>query len=258
MSAPYPRFNRQQELELFRRYRSGDAEAGNLLAVSVMPLVYKLLRRAALKHRKNSDDGEVESVAHFVIARALSKFNEEAGYRFTTYAGNAATKSGAQMLWEQGTLTHVPRALMQDPSRLTESEKKLRAQAMATNKGVCSLDVSVVPGSKAAMRDFIADTSESFDSQLADREEREQMLAAYQKSLDCIGQKDPRAAEILRQRLEHERTLEDIGNDYGISKERVRQIQSKFYPELVEGAHRHYMARRHLEGRRENAQCVQG
>lgn len=243
MKATYPTFTRQQELDLFRRYRSGDQEAGNQLALSVMPLVYKLLRKADRRNRLVWDD-EVESVAHFVIGSAIKKFDVNSGYRFTSYAGTAATKSGVQELWHNGALTHVPKSLMDSPENLSDNERKLRSQALDLNSRCQSLDVEVVSGSRSSLRDFVPDESESFEDQIADQDERDHMRAAYNKALKRIAKKDPRAADIIRQRLESERTLKDIGSDYGISKERVRQIHNAHYPQFLKLTKRYFKGRR--------------
>ncbi len=115
--------------------------------------------------------------------------------------------------------------------RLGVSEKDIMDMDQRLNKPELSLDASVKEGSHEARIGFVVAKEEPVDAQVA-RKQRKAILR--KKLIDFRNTCNERELDILENRLlaELPLTLRQIGERYGISKERVRQIQSKMLAKL--------------------------
>ena len=79
--------------------------------------------------------------------------------------------------------------------------------------------------------DFLVDGRQNIEAKLADKQERE-LRAKLLK--ECVGQLKEREQYVVTHRMlsENPETLDDIGNKFGISRERVRQIEKKAFEHL--------------------------
>jgi len=118
--------------------------------------------------------------------------------------------------------------------RLDVSEDDVRDMEQRLAEGDLSLDAPVQrEDSSATFGDFLAGDDESVEGRVADRELRRVFLEKVQ---DFVTGLDDRDRQIVEQRIlaEEPRTLQEIGDEFGVSRERVRQLEARVVARLRE------------------------
>jgi len=87
-----------------------------------------------------------------------------------------------------------------------------------------SLDLELFEGEDYTLMDSLADERDNQEQLVADRQQRKQLRHQVSEALSILN---GREREIIRARIlqDQPRTLQDLANDYGISRERVRQLE---------------------------------
>ncbi len=182
------------------------------------------------------------------LMKAVEKFNHELGHRLSTYATWWIRQSITRALAEQGRTIRVPvhmsdrirklyrvaRELEQEMGRQPSPEEIAEEVALAPEKVQWILRASRRPIS------LERPVGEEEDNELGDFIEDEKVVApseaAYRHLLaetmgDVLGTLSPREARILRLRFGlqdgHNYTLEEVGQKFGLTRERIRQIEGE-------------------------------
>ena len=193
------------------------------------------------------------------LMRAADKFDYERGYKFSTYATWWIRQGITRAIAEQGNTIRLPvhmsetlqkvnrisRQLVQRLSRMPEhkeiaDEVGLSVQkveeVLESAKDLVSLDAPTVPGEDMQLGDLIEDTSSISPLNVADR------LSVQRQINEVLGSLTPREQTILRKRFGigygHALTLEEIGADLGVTRERIRQIEAVAMKKLKESSFR--------------------
>jgi RNA polymerase primary sigma factor len=196
--------SREQEYELSGKARKGDARAREILASSNLAFVVSVAKRFANRGARLDDLIQEGNVG---LMKAIEHFDSKKNVRFATYA----------VWWIRA---YITRYLKDNRSQVRGGESE--RQGMTD----FSLDVSVEEDADTTYLDRLEDPSpgpqETFLSHEQDEDVKEALLRV-KKRIGDLGW------DILQERLTQDkpRTLEELGKRWGVSRERVRQVELK-------------------------------
>lgn len=243
----------EEEVELARRIRDGDTRALEKLAMANLRFVVSV----AKQYQNNGMSlGDLINEGNVGLIKAASRFDETRGFKFISYAVWWIRQSIMQALAEQSRIVRLPLNRVSSVAKINRTFAQLEqqyqreptAEELATVMEVSveeisgnmrissrhvSMDAPLVAGEDSSLMDVISDKdSERPDEHLmADSLRREISLA--------LGTLTQREADVIalyfglegRQAL----TLEEIGEKFDLTRERVRQIKEKATRRLRSG-----------------------
>ena len=241
-----PLLTAEEELELGEKAAKGDLQARNTLIEANLRLVVSIAKKYL--HRTNIPFLDLIQEGNIGLVKAVDKWDYTRGFKFSTYATYWIKQSISKMVIEQSRAIRVPihaieqlskmskvsnelyQELMREPTsaeiaaRMGVDEAKVK-ELQAIVKEPISIDQSINDEDDATVADLVADTS--IESPIVDLHKEE----ISKKIKDVLSTLDEREAEVLCRRYGittgRPQTLEEIGNAYGLSKERIRQIETK-------------------------------
>lgn len=250
----YPILAKDEELSLAIRWRDHrDRNAANKLATSHLRLVVKM----AAKYRSyglSIDD--LISEGNIGLMKAVDKFDPDRGFRFSTYAMWWIKAAIFDYLLKSWSLVKIGTGASQkklffslrrvksrlnllDGRELNPEQARLISDisnvspndVIEMNQRISFRDTSLnaplsTENNSGEILELLIDETQSQEVSLGDREENElhkKMLANAINSLNCRD----RTILITRYLREDRQTLEQLGDYYGISRERVRQLEVK-------------------------------
>jgi len=189
------------------------------------------------------------------LMKAADKFDYERGYKFSTYATWWIRQGVTRAIAEQGNTIRLPvhmsetlqkvnriaRQLVQRLSRAPAPDEiaeevgvpvRKVEEVLESAKDLWSLDAPTIPGEEMQVGDLIEDTTTISPLHVADR-------MSVQRQLNVVlGSLTPREQTILKKRFGigygQASTLEEIGADLGVTRERIRQIEAGAMKKLQE------------------------
>lgn len=256
--AKFPMLEPKEEVDLSRRWHEhGDIEAAHRLVTSHLRLVAKI----AFKYRGYGlPMGELIAEGNIGMMQAVKRFDPDKGFRLATYAIwwiKAAIQEYILRSWSmvkigssasQKRLFFNLRKIKQKIGTIGErgmTDEQISDVARildVTNQDVIDMDQrmsghdvylnsTVSADGEDEKIDFLVAPEESQESVLANRQE---MTAKHGLLVNALGNLSDRERDILeRRRLKEDPdTLEDLSKAYGISRERVRQIEVRAFEKL--------------------------
>ena len=245
----YPLLNALQEKELAQRIVAGDMEAQNILARSNLRLVVSI----AKKYANRSPDLTLLDLiqeGNLGLAKAVVKFDWTKGYKFSTYATWWIRQAITRALADQSRTIRIPVHMVETIAKYKQKMRELSQhlgrdpvpEGVASEMGIelekiytiqkisqdtVSLETPVGDDEdKSSLGSFIPDdTIESPDHSASHRILTDQI----QTVLDELSPKERKILE-LRHGLTGEGicfTLEEVGREFGVTRERIRQIEAK-------------------------------
>lgn len=241
----HPLLTAEQEKALSIRALSGDSEAINTLVECNLLLVVSIAKKyygCGLPLLDLIQEGNIG------LIKAAEKYDGSKGFRFSTYATYWIRQAISRALGDQSRTIRIPANMVELLSKVKKataeltqklnrapSEKEIakhldievdKVQAvMDIAQATTSLDTPVDDDGETSMGDLIADHSAENPMVNMVKEANKQIVANI---LDTLGSRE---AEILKMRFgidaEKAMTLEEVGAHYGLSKERIRQIENK-------------------------------
>jgi RNA polymerase primary sigma factor len=198
-----PRLSRDEEHDLAVRARAGDLAARQRLAVHAIGFVAALARRY---RRGQLPLEDLIQEGHIGLLHALDKFDPEAGTRFATYAA----------WWIRAYL----RRYVQGARSVVRPRIGDVAQADA------SLDASIDAEDGSTYVDRVVDDRPGPEAALMAAEVDEQVRTALERHRRRIG---PLGLDIIQHRIQVDEphSLEVVGRRWGLSRERIRQVELK-------------------------------
>jgi RNA polymerase sigma-32 factor len=263
----FPMLEPQQEYMLAKRWREHeDPQAAQQLITSHLRLVAKI----AMGYRGYGlPVGEIVSEGNVGLMQAVKRFEPERGFRLATYAMwwiRASIQEYILRSWslvKMGTTASQKKLffnLRKAKSRISAYEegdlKPENVEIIATRLGVSRQDVIEMNrrmGGDASLnaplrdegegewQDWLVDDSASQESLLAEREQSDNRHQALLGALGVLNARERRIFE-ARRLADDPMTLEDLSVEFGVSRERVRQIEVRAF-EKVQSAVRAGVAR---------------
>ena len=264
----FPLLEPEQEYMLAKRWREHeDSAAAHKLVTSHLRLVAKI----AMGYRGYGlPIGEVVSEGNVGLMQAVKRFEPDKGFRLATYAMwwiRAAIQEYILRSWslvKMGTTANQKKLffnLRKAKSQISALEEgDLRPENVKTiahklgvseqeviemNRrlgGDSSLNSPLRGDGEAEWQDWLVDDSASQETVLAEHEESDNRLAALRGALDVLNERERRIFEARRLR-DDPLTLEQLSEEFGVSRERVRQIEVRAF-EKVQQAVREGVAKR--------------
>jgi RNA polymerase sigma-32 factor len=264
----YPMLEPSEEYMLAKRWREhGDTEAAHKLVTSHLRLVAKI----AMGYRGYGlPISEVVSEGNVGLMQAIKRFEPDKGFRLATYAMwwiKAAIQEYILRSWslvKMGTTANQKKLffnLRKAKGRISAlDEGDLRpdqVKQIATKLGVTeqdvvdmnrrlggdvSLNAPLREEGEGEWQDWLVDDSASQESVLVAEEEGQNRLAALRDALGVLNPRERRIFE-ARRLADDPITLEELSTEFGVSRERVRQIEVRAFEKVQEAVKKNLAAR---------------
>ncbi len=245
----YPLLTASEERELAQRIDAGDDEARNILARSNLRLVVSI----AKKYVGRSPDLTLLDLiqeGNLGLFKAVDKFDWKKGYKFSTYATWWIRQAITRALADQSRTIRIPVHMVETIAKYKQVSRRL-AQALGRdpqpeevaiemgvevdkiyqiekiNQDTLSLEnpIGSDDDDRSTLGDFIAD--DKIPSPIQESSER----ILGEQVRDILDDLSPKERKILEMRhglldgVYH--TLEEVGKEFGVTRERIRQIEAK-------------------------------
>ncbi|MCJ2115244.1 RNA polymerase sigma factor RpoH [Methylobacterium sp. J-001] len=259
----FPMLEPTEEFTLAKSWRdAGDREAAHRLVTSHLRLVAKI----AMGYRGYGlPIGEVVSEGNVGLMQAVKRFDPDKGFRLATYAMwwiKAAIQEYILRSWslvKMGTTANQKKLFF----NLRKAKGKISAldegdlrpdqvKQIATRLGVpeqdvidmnrrlsgdTSLNAPLREEGEGEWQDWLVDNAPSQETVLAREQEGQNRLSALRDALGVLNPRERRIFE-ARRLAENPITLEDLSGEFGVSRERVRQIEVRAFEKVQEAVKR--------------------
>jgi RNA polymerase sigma-32 factor len=253
----FPMLESQDEYMLAKRWsEDGDRDAAHKLVTSHLRLVAKI----AMGYRGYGlPISEVISEGNVGLMHAIKRFEPERGFRLATYAMwwiKAAIQEYVLRSWslvKMGTTTNQKKLFFNlrkakskisalEDGDLRPEQVKLIARRLGVTEqdvvdmnrrlgGDVSLNAPIRDANPGERQDWLVDETSNQEAQLADSEETNNRLQALHDALTVLNTRERRIFE-ARRLTDDPITLAELASEYGVSRERVRQIETKALDKL--------------------------
>ena len=250
----YELINAEQERELAKRIEQGDEEAKNILARANLRLVVSIAKRYASKGNLNLTLLDLIQEGNLGLFKAVDKFDRKRGFKFSTYATWWIRQAITRAIADQSRTIRIPVHMVETIAKYKRVVRQLSqqlgrdplAEEIATEMNIEINKVHMIEkikqnaisletpagedDSKSILADFIPD--EKID--LPEKQASHRILAEHVR--EVLGELTPKEQKILEMRcglrdsINH--TLEEVGREFGVTRERIRQIEAKAHEKI--------------------------
>ena len=240
-----PLLTAEQEQELGQRIDAGDESARQKLVEANLRLVVSVAKRYVGRGLQFLDLIQEGNVG---LMKAAEKFDYSKGYKFSTYATWWIRQAISRAVADQARTIRIPVHMVETINRVTRTNRQLTQELgrePSLDEIAAELDLPVervaeiqrMSMEPVSLESPVGEEDEShFGDFIADSEADEPVEVAsntilHEQLKEVLDTLTPREAEVLRLRFGLEdgkvRTLEEVGKEFDVTRERIRQIESK-------------------------------
>ncbi len=245
-----PLLTAQEEVDLAKRIEKGDLSAKQKLAESNLRLVVSIAKRYIGRGLPFLD---LMQEGNFGLLRAVEKFDYTKGFKFSTYATWWIRQAITRAIADQARTIRIPVHMVETINKLTHTQRRLQQELgreplpeeiaaemdldlkkvnhiLKISQDIVSLESPVGSEEDSKLGDFIEDEGALSPFETAHRQMIKENIS------DLLQYLSPREQKIIKMRFGLDdgvpHTLEEVGKEFNVTRERIRQIEAKVLEKL--------------------------